>query len=100
MARTKLIYTYEKEGKHYIVDRQTFIKILSEEIYCDTDYSLGWCGVSSANYKEGTSKANWLARTGTCLLCDEYSFRVFKEEQFQRQLKAFGDKYTDLRGKK
>ena len=99
MARRKLIYTYWHENENYIVSRQTFIKILAEEVYYDTT-NYGWFGIDSANYEKGERKANWLARTGTCLVTDDYSFRVFTEEQFQRNTQAFKDKYVDLRGKK
>ena len=100
MARTKLIYTYAKDNKYFIVDRKTFIKILSEEIYYDTT-NCGWFGVDSANYEKGTRVANELARKRSALICcgTGYSFKVFTEEYFTRHTNAFGHNYTDLRGK-
>lgn len=103
MARRKLIYTYTKDNKNFIVDRPTFIKILAEEIYCDTTYCNGF-GIDSANYKKGTQVANRMVRNRRCrgLICigTGYSFRVYEQEELERCQSIWKKKFTDLRGKK
>lgn len=101
MARAKLIYTYTQDNKSYIIDKQTLIKILSEEIYYDTT-NCGWFGIDSANYEKGTRVANKLARNRSGLVCcgTGYSFRVYTEQEFERNSQTFKLKFVDLRGKK
>jgi len=95
--KTKKVYTYRKGNEHFICSRQQMIKILSEEIYYDT-MNCGWFGIDSANYEKGEQKANWLARTGITLVCENYSFRVYKSEQdFEKYRGSFGKTYIDIR---